>query len=265
MDAHPHVVISNEFYIFKKFNKLNKVTNEMWRTNLYDALYSKSMKDATKKRANDRKGYSLKVDGMWQGRFDGYIEVIGDKSGGATTTSFLESKENFTRNYRKLESSVGVPLRIIFVLRNPFDMIATASVIRNKGVDIFRQKKISTLSKGNEDKFSEHDFVDETIESILRALQGAQRAIDEVFGPENVLEIHNSDLVADPRGTVSKIFEFLEVETTERFLDACEAKVFKSVSRSRDMVAWTPEQIQRVESWIKDFGHSLKRYSFTSD
>ena len=30
--------------------------------------------------------------------------------------------------------------------------------------------------------------------------------IDEVFGRENVLELHNCDLVADPRGTLVKIF-----------------------------------------------------------
>ena len=91
------------------------------------------------------------------------------------------------------------------------------------------------------------------IDTRFKHLHGAQRAIDEVFGPEKVLEIHNNDLVADPRGTMSKIFEFLELETTQQFLDVCEAKVFKSVSRSRDMMAWTPEQIERVESMDEGF------------
>ena len=179
----------------------------------------------------------------------------------------MKSEENFTRNYRKLESSVGVPLRIIHVLRNPFDMIATSAIISSQGVDILRQMKNATQDGSNErnvHKFSDHDLIDKGIDTRFKYLYGAQRVINEVLGPEKVLDIHNSDLVADPKGTVSKIFEFLEIETTQQFLDACEAKVFKSVSRSRDMVAWTPEQIERVESRMKDFD-SLKRYSFTSD
>ena len=162
-------------------------------------------------RAKDKKGYSLKVDGMWQGRFDRYIKVIGDKSGGDTMRSFLKSKENFTRNYRKLESSVGVSLRIIHVLRNPFDMIATSLIIRNQGVNNLRRMKNTTQDDSSEHKFSEHDLIDKMINKWFKYLHGAQRAIDEVFGPEKVIEIHNSELVADPRGTVSKIFEFLEV------------------------------------------------------
>ena len=78
------------------------------------------------------------------------------------------------------------------------------------------------------------------------------------------LDVHNIDLVADPRGTMSQIFDFLGVEASEHYLDVCEQKVFKSVSRSRNMVAWTPEQIHRVEERIKK--HKIfNRYSFDSD
>ena len=46
----------------------------------------------------------------------------------------------------------------------------------------------------------------------------AAELINDVFEKENVLDIHNCDLVADPRGTLQKIFSFLEMDTTEHYL-----------------------------------------------
>ena len=88
--------------------------------------------------------------------------------------------------------------------------------------------------------------------------------INDIIGKENVLDIHNCDLVADPRGTLTKIFDFLEVSTTEHYLDVCAEKVFKSVSRSRDLMEWPPELREMVETKMKEY-EMLSRYSFTSD
>ena len=84
-----------------------------------------------------------------------------------------------------------------------------------------------------------------------------------MLGKENVLDVHNCDLVDDPRGTMSRIFDFLEVDTTEHYLDVCAEKVFKSESRSRNVVAWTPEQIEMVERRMKEY-EMMNRYNFTS-
>ena len=84
MDAHPHVVIAHEFFLFKKFDKLEQVPNDYsWRDNLFQSLYSVSSRSRT--RAGSAKGYTLKVKGLWEGTYDDHIEVIGDKSGGMTT------------------------------------------------------------------------------------------------------------------------------------------------------------------------------------
>ena len=84
------------------------------------------------------------------------------------------------------------------------------------------------------------------------------------FGRGNVLDVHNCDLVNDPRGTMRRIFDFLDVDTTEHYLDVCAEKVFKSESRSRNMVVWTPEQIEMVEKRMKGY-EMLNRYNFTSE
>ena len=85
-----------------------------------------------------------------------------------------------------------------------------------------------------------------------------------MLGKENVLDVHNCDMVDDPRGTMSRIFDYLDVDTTEHYLDVCAEKVFKSESRSRNMVVWTPEQIEMVERRMKWY-EMLNRYSFTSE
>ena len=99
---------------------------------------------------------------------------------------------------------------------------------------------------------------------MFKNFQAVTEVINEIFGRENVLDIHNCDLVADPRGTLTKIFDFLEVNTTEHYLDVCAEKVFKSVSRTRNFIEWPPELREMVETKMKEY-EMLNRYSFTSD
>ena len=60
-----------------------------------------------------------------------------------------------------------------------------------------------------------------------------------------------------------KVFNFLEVNVTGHYLDVCARKVFGSESRSRNTVAWSPEQIERIQLRMKKY-EALNRYSFDS-
>ena len=258
MDAHPHVIISNEFNLFSSFADLDKVPASRWRENLYNLLYGKSAYDVYHSRGDSKKGYSLTIRNLWQGRFDRYIEVIGDKSGDITTRAYMRNKTEFLRNYQLLKERVRVPTRVIHVLRNPFDIISTSLVIVDKGLTAFRQlKNISSPVKFNT------SHVNGRTKMMFKEFNATMELVEEVFGKGNVLHVHNCDLVSDPRGTVSRIFEFLGVEVSTHYLDVCAEKVYKSVSRTRNTVVWTPEQREMVERRMK--GHELlSRYSFTS-
>ena len=271
MDAHPHVVISNEFNIFDQFSEIDIAPSFSWRENLYNLLYSRSTRDAKWSRSSLNKGYQLRVGGLWQGRFDRYIEVIGDKSSDVTTRAFLKDSEEFLRNYQKLKSEVSVPLRIIHTLRNPFDIISTDVVINNVKDSTFRQLKETYISNSTQlgrrsetvRKYGNTAVLKGNIPLFFKRINATLKLI-EIFGRENVLDVHSCDLVADPRGTVSKIFEFLGVYATQQYLEACARKVFKTSSRSRNMVGWTPELIEVVERGMKNYD-VLGRYSFNSD
>ena len=266
MDAHPHVVISHEFNVFTRFADLNKVPAGRWRENLYNLLYRKSAYDVQHIRGDSRKGYSLAVQNLWQGKFERYIEVIGDKSGGITTRSYAKNKREFIKNYQMLQKRVRVPVRIIHVLRNPFDIISTGLVITNEGVKTFRELKLGSTNSTVPpvEKFNNSKLVDKRTELMFKRIDAVLELVEEVFGMGNVLHMHNCDLVSDPRGTVSRIFEFLGVEVSTHYLDVCAEKVYKSVSRSRNTVVWTPEQKEMVERRMKSY-ELLSRYNFTSN
>ena len=86
----------------------------------------------------------------------------------------------------------------------------------------------------------------------------------DLIGPDNVLEVHNMDLVNDPRTVMSKICTFLNVRCTPGYLQACASKVFKSVSKTRDLLVWTPQLQQLVEKELIRKYPFFARYSFES-
>ena len=270
MDAHPHTIITNDFNLFKNIPPLAAdCTNQRINKELFNSMYLKSTSDVFGIRANLSKGYSLGVKGMWQGAYDRHIDVIGDKNSGNTTRYYLKNEGEFERNYRNLKKRLGIPMRIIHAIRNPFDIIATDAVITYGDRETFRNLKQAFSSTGGKREISQHKFnkpnqIYRYIVYIFALFEAAQELTDSLFGEENVLEVHNCDLVDDPRGTMSRIFDFLGVDTSEHYLDVCAEKVFKSLSRSRNMIAWTPEQIEMVENKMKKHTF-LNRYNFTSD
>ena len=270
MDAHPHVVISNEFNLFTKFKELNKVSYKTWKYNLFDMIYKKSAYDVWHSRGNPRKGYLLTVRGLWQGKFNEYVTAIGDKSGDVTTRAYAENRTEFLSNYKLLKKRLKIPIRIIHAVRNPYDMIATSAVIWNSGLEKFRKLKhtySSNTTKGKGSsvrKFNNPGIVNSSINHVFDMFATAKELIEKVFGRKNVLDVHNCDLVADPKGTISRIFEFIGVATTSHYLDVCAGKVFRNVSRSRHTVVWSEEQKKQVEKKMREY-RVLDRYSFTSD
>ena len=259
MDAHPHVVISNEYYILNRF--LFK------KNDIFNALYARTIRSLTKL-CNNSKGYTLEVDGLWQADYSDYIEVFGDKSASHVSRFYLQNKQRFIENYDILRRILDMPILVIHPLRNPFDIITTLAITKFTAYrDIGELEKRSFESKAVIKELKLQNltvFQNIAIANVFSVFDAAQELTENVFGKENVLEVHNCDLVSYPKRTLSRIFDFLEVDTTEHYLDVCAEKVFKSVSRSRNVIKWTPEQIEMVERRMKKYKF-LQRYSYTSE
>ena len=65
----------------------------------------------------------VRSPGQWQGRFE-TLRVIGDKRGGSVTRRLTDHPDFFER----VRSLVGIPLRLVHVVRNPFDNISAISI-----------------------------------------------------------------------------------------------------------------------------------------
>ena len=291
MDAHPHMIIAHEFMLFTKWKEMEE---EYQRSDQYNSLKTKSTlfrnlywdsyvdaEHGWRSGQLRNKNYTLTIDSHWQGRYDGYISVIGDKSGGATTSVYTSSPQKFQRYLADLKRTVGVPVKVLHVVRNPFDMIATDALYsegkrqRSKTgvrqavfVSNFKKRLGDLKAAGKLDEFKASRLNNQTLlesrtKSISRLANG-NRNIIRLIGEENVLELHNSDLVNDPMSTLTRICSFLDIDCSHNYLKVCADKVFKIVSNTRELVVWPSSTRQKVEDLIK-LNSFLSRYTFDSD
>ena len=265
MDAHPNMIIAHEFMLFKRWITDNQLQNKPY---LFNALFMDSYKDATvglRTKSSNSKGYSLDVGFPWQGRYDQQLLVIGDKSGGMTTFKFMENSTRFKHHYQQLLETVNIPVRVIHVVRNPYDIISTSTLYKQGKKFVANLK---ALFQNNETRTTAKKFDNERLleseTSDFFKWASAVTEIIEYIGSENVLEIHNSDLVNDPTVTLRNICAFLQVDCPVDYLEAVENKVFKKVSKTRELLEWPLRLRQAVEREKESFVF-LNRYSFDSD
>ncbi|NHJ31861.1 MAG: hypothetical protein FK732_03270, partial [Asgard group archaeon] len=112
LDAHPNAVIAHELnvlrYVKKGFNKRQ----------IFSLLIKKSnIQSMTGRRFADK---NYKVPNQWQGKYSKLL-VIGDKKGGGSS-KLLKLHPDLIE---KLENKIKLKIKIIHVIRNPYDNITT--------------------------------------------------------------------------------------------------------------------------------------------
>ena len=251
LDAHPNIVMAHEYSLFSQWTRQPALhSNKSW---LFSILFTNSKHNSEsgmRKRNMIKKGYSLTVPGWWQGKYDNRIYVIGDKAGGMTAKVYRRSPTSFISTYHELQKTVNIPIAVIHVLRNPYDNIATM-LLYNMHV---KQRVNATHKYINDTALSQH------IISYFKQVKGVMDMIKKV--PLNVIEIHNTDMISNPKGTMRRICSHLQIECHEKYLHMCAQLTYSSESHSRELVHWTAENIQLVAENIKTIA-SLKRYSYS--
>ena len=276
MDAHPHMVIAHEFQLFEKLAHCKKTNEPCLRTksSLFNALYRASAEDSKTGWRSDfmnSKKYTLSVDSPWLGAYDRYIAIIGDKRGGGTARFYHESPEEFKVLFKSLQELVDIPIKALHCARNPYDMVSTnALYLKSETINDPQfvssfKSKMSTLSKEEfeRSKFNEEAILEEVFDRFKNQADAVME-ITKLLGTDNVLELHNNDLVEDPKSTLKQICTFLEIDCLPQYLDTCSKKVFKSLSKSRDLVVW-PERLRSKMERVINLYPFLHRYSFTDD
>ena len=191
------------------------------------------------------KGYSLHIDSLWQANFM-QLKVIGDKSGGACVDLYSHSPEIALRNYKELVETVKVPVRVIHVIRNPYDMIATGTLY-----DRYGMRKGSKLKNSNDTVVVKQTVL---LQHVHRQIV-AETAVEEMIEKLGlvVFEVHIEEFIKDPKGILLRICEFLEVECSQKYLQICYDQTFKSISRTRDSIVWGEKAVSAVKDAISQF------------
>ena len=164
----------------------------------------------------NRANYPYAVPGQWQGRFE-TLRVIGDKRGGSVTST-LAAHPAFLDQVRSL---VAIPLRLVHVVRNPFENISAISIWH-------------TLS------------LEESIEFYFQHWETTGR-LDELCAPEELTVLQHEEMIRDPKAVLSELLGFLELEAYPGYLADCSRVVFDQPTRTSRRVPWTPGLIGEVE------------------
>jgi Sulfotransferase family len=217
LDAHPDVVIA------RAMNPLALIAVDgVPRNDVFGQLIESSREEAARGRKQNK--YLYGVEGQWQGRTR-TLRVLGDKFSDRTTKRIGKNPEALPAFARE----VGLPLRLIHVVRNPFDMVARIAKSKLEEGSGEERRERATAYVGR-----------------LAELNDELIAADEY----PVLTVRHESLVDDPQRELARMCEFLGVEAEPGYLDACAAIVFRSPQRTRDLLEWSPEQIAAVDRVI---------------
>ena len=253
LDAHPKVIIAHEYFLFREWLAHSKLhQNKAW---LYNTLYSSSRNNSIHggQIGVVKRGYTLNIPNSWQGQYQDQILILGDKSGGKTTSAYRNNKRRFQRAYMELVKTVEVPVLAIHVVRNPYDTIST-KLLYNKGV--FGAK----INVSNNRPFVDLDGLQVQIGKYFSLVENIVEMINVL--DLDVIEIFTEDFISEPSKILQYMCSRLELPCTNDYIQNYSDFVYKHPSRSRNLVKWTPYLIDLVKEKMKRFSF-LQRYTFS--
>jgi len=230
LDAHPNMVIANQQGSLKYVYPVPFPRDRIFRLLLRNSV------DSARGGRQGSGGYSFAVPDQWQGRFQ-RIEVIGDKSMSAQTVEWLHSKPWLLS---RLASVTRAPVRLLHVVRNPFDTIARRSLRRRVSLE-----KISR----------EYFELTDRLQFLIARL--------ESDAGQNVrrIPVHLEDLIGDPAVQLASICAQLGVRSPNDYLRSCADIVYPKPAEPRKRVEWPAALVSEIEHKLADYPH-LCRYTF---
>ncbi len=221
LNAHPEAVIGHRFRV------LRNVAVGFGRQALLGMVFVADQRFEREGRLGNKQ-FNYAVPNQWQGRFRRLL-VVGD--GNVVNTTIQRRPELLVR----LRERLAMPVKVIHVVRNPFDNIATMA-IRNR---------VS---------------LDEAADRYFEFCRGVV-AIRSGTDSQDWIDLRHEDLLADPVRALGQLCDFLGLGAEEDYLVDCSKVVYQSPHRSRHEVSWPPGALARVEGWIDRTPH-LQGYSF---
>lgn len=231
LDAHPDAIVSDELdalrYVQAGFSR-----HQLFR--LSELVAIDQARGHRRKDGRRGKTYSYFVPGGWQGRVR-VARVVGDSRAGG-------SLKRLAANATLLDQLRGVlgdtKLRCIHIIRNPYDNIATMMIRTGRTFD---------------SAFGEYF-------SRWTALLAVRRR----FAPDELMVLRHEDVLADPKGSLTRLCSFVGIEAERVYLDSCASILYRSPSQSRRSVVFTSVQRALIQEHI-DSIDELGGYSFDAE
>ena len=220
IDAHPQALIANETTASATF----------WRDTSRATILGEIQENSRRNREQGRhsEGYSYQVKKeIDSGR---PFTVMGDKIWNPATL-LLHGDQ---RLLNRLHEILGIPIKIVHAVRNPFDVIATMHA--RSGAPI-----------GN--RIAWYFMHCEAVAAIRDRLPA-----------ELYLDNHHEDLVLSVEQTLERLCGFLGLTAIPEHAQAVKEMVFATPKQTRASALWQPEEVQLVLDGIARFDF-LSRYA----
>lgn len=215
LDAHPNIVIAHELDALKLFHR------GFSRQQVFHLLLKNSEKMATAGRAHS--GYSYEVHDQWQGRFE-KLQVLGDKKGATSAMRFYLDSGLLDL----VKKRIGMELKFIHVMRNPYDVLATMS----------RRSPRKTL---------------DTHVDVFFKLCASIQALKRQLQPDEIFDVRLESFIDNPKAHLQRLCSFLGVQAESRYLDECAKIVFGSPKKSRFDIQWSGDAVAAVKERMEAF------------
>ena len=135
---------------------------------------------------------------------------------------------------------------------------------------IATQMAYETFGDMNRTQFEGHVLINHSalLDAKIDATACCYEAVHHMQSDPNlnieIYQLHLADLIRNPYMEMRKLCNFFEVECFDWYLGACSSLVKRKLSKSRNQVIWSKEQIRRVEENMRRLPF-LSRYSFASE
>ncbi len=228
LDAHPHAVIAYQH------DAVGRVASGERISLLFEQLIANSRDHAGLDRQTN--GYAYRIPNQWQGRFQ-QLKVIGDKKAAAVSEQLADNPELIDQ----IRTRIGLPLRVIQMVRNPFDNIATMT------------RKTPQLG-GDLATGVRHYLKLADKSSVVRSR----------LSDDEIIHVRHEDLVANTPKVLAAVCQRLGIEPKDDYLKACASIVFPEARKTRHSFNWPADLIRLVEQRIQTDGR-LSGYTFDDD
>lgn len=211
LNAHPEMVVAHESDIIRY------VRPGITRNELFAILLMRDRQFAEIGRRFN--GFDYAVGGGSQGQFD-RLRVIGDKHAGRAERRLHADPGRLDR----LRRVVRVPIRVLHITRNPFDVVA--SIAGNRGLPI---------AKGIE---------------IYRELSVAVDDVRDRLSETELFEFKYEELAETPVQWMRDICAFIGVGASDAYLEMCAALIDPGGRRGRARFEWSVTERRELEELI---------------